>query len=273
MNELKIAIIQIRTEMEQDETLAKAERMIREAAQNDANLVALPEMFNCPYAHNYFRPCAEQGHAKTVAAMSRWAKENNLIIVGGSIPELDTDGKIYNTCFVYDENGNQIARHRKAHLFDVDLPQIRFRESATFTEGNEITVFDTKYGKMGVVICFDVRFPEMVRATAMRGAKIIFLPAQFNDMSGPEHWDMTVRMRAIDNELFVVGAGAALNPEIKYKAWGHSMVADPFGHALVSCDETEQIVYCDIDLDRVEQVRKELPTFMHLRRDLYPVAE
>lgn len=273
MNKLKIGIIQIKTEMDQDETLAKAERMICEAAQGGAQLVALPEMFNCPYAHSYFRTIAEKGHAKTVAAMSRWARENNIIIVGGSIPELADDGKIYNTCFVFDENGEQIARHRKAHLFDVDMPQIRFSESATFTKGNEITVFDTKYGRMGVIICFDARFPELVRATAMRGAKVIFLPAQFNDMSGPTHWELIVRTRAFDNELFIVGADAAQNPCIKYKAWGHSIVADPMGRVLASCDETEQILYCDIDLDEVEQVRTDLPVLKCLRRDLYSVAE
>lgn len=141
----KLAVCQIRTEVDQDETLAKAGRMVREAAENGAEVVAFPEMFNCPYSHKYFRPYAAQGHEKTVALLSRWAEENGMLIVGGSIPETE-DGRIYNTCFVFDEHGREIARHRKVHLFDVDIPGMRFSESATFAPGDKVTVFDTKFG-------------------------------------------------------------------------------------------------------------------------------
>ena len=157
MNELKIAVCQVLTELDQDATLEKTGRMVHEAAQNGAQIVALPEMFNCPYSKKYFHTYAAMGHEKTVRAMSSWAKDNGIILVGGSIPETEGD-RIYNTCFVYDENGTEIARHRKAHLFDVDIPGMRFSESATFTPGDQITVFDTKYGRMGVAVCFDVRF-------------------------------------------------------------------------------------------------------------------
>ena len=234
----KLAVCQIRTEVDQDETLAKAGRMVREAAENGAEVVAFPEMFNCPYSNKYFRPYAAQGHEKTVALLSRWAEENGVLLVGGSIPETE-DGRIYNTCFVFDEHGREIARHRKVHLFDVDIPGMRFSESATFTPGDKVTVFDTKFGKMGAAVCFDVRFPEIFRAMAVRGAQVIFLPAQFNMKTGPSHWEMTLRSRAVDNELFVVGAAAARYVGFDYECWGHSAVADPFGTIIAECDEKE----------------------------------
>lgn len=268
----KLAICQIRTEIDQDETLSKAARMVREAAANGAEVVVLPEMFNCPYARKYFRPYAARGHEKTVAAMSEWARENSVLLIGGSIPETEGE-RIYNTAFVFDEDGRQIARHRKVHLFDVDIPSMRFSESATFTPGDSVTVFDTRFGRMGVAVCFDIRFPELFRAMAVRGAQVIFLPAQFNTVTGPAHWDMSLSMRAVDNELFVVGAESARYDGFDYECWGHSAVADPFGKIIASCDEREQILYCDIDLDRVAEVRRSLPTFLHLRRDVYTVAE
>lgn len=269
---MKIAVCQIRTELDQDVTLKKAEKMVAEAAANGADFVALPEMFNCPYSKGYFRPVAALGHEKSVAAMSRWARENGIILIGGSIPETEGD-KIYNTAFVFDKNGDIIAKHRKAHLFDVDLPGMRFKESETFAPGNEITVFDTEYGKMGLAICFDVRFPELFRAMAKRGAQIIFLPAQFNMTTGPAHWDLQLRCRAVDNELFFVAAAAARYVGFDYECWGHSMIIDPYGTVLAGADETEQIIYADIDLDRIDQVRGQLPTFLHLREELYDVAK
>ena len=126
---------------------------------------------------------------------------------------------------------------------------------------------------MGCAVCFDVRFPVLFRAMAVRGAKLIFLPAQFNMKTGPAHWDMSLRMRAVDNEVFVAGASAARYDGFSYECWGHSAVADPFGELIAQCDEKEQILYADIDLDRVEEVRASLPTFNCLRRDVYTVAD
>lgn len=269
---LKLAICQLRTELDQHETMDKAYRMISQAAGNGAQIVVLPEMWNCPYSREYFKKYAAKGHHEAVAAMSQWAEELGILLVGGSVPETD-EGKIYNTCFVFDSQGRQIARHRKVHLFDVDLPDMRFRESSTFEPGEKITVFDTQFGKMGCAVCFDARFPELFRAMAVRGAQMVFLPAQFNTKTGPTHWEITLRMRAIDNEFFIVGASAARYEGFRYLSWGHSAVADPYGDIIAQCDEKEQILYSDIDLNRVDEVREILPTFKRLRRDVYSVAE
>lgn len=272
MSEIKIAVCQLRTELEQSVTMEKAGDMVRRAAGAGADIVVLPEMFNCPYSKEYFRKYAALGHGAAVEAMSGWAKENGVLLVGGSVPETE-DGRIYNTCFVFDEAGRQIARHRKVHLFDVDVPGMRFTESNTFSPGSNITVFDTRFGKMGAAVCFDLRFPELFRAMASRGAKLIFLPAQFNMATGPAHWELSLRARAVDNEVFIVAAAAARYEGFSYECWGHSTVVGPYGDVIASCGEKEQILYADIDLDRVDQVRRMLPTFTRLRRDVYKVAD
>lgn len=269
---LKLAVCQLKTEIQQQETMEKARRMVARAARDGANIVCLPEMFNCPYSSEYFRKYAAPGHEAAVEAMSGWARENGVILVGGSVPELEGE-RIYNTCFVFDQQGRQIAKHRKIHLFDVDLPGMRFKESNTFSPGEDICVFDTSYGKMGAAVCFDVRFPELFRAMANRGAQVIFLPAQFNMSTGPRHWEMSLRSRAVDNQVFFVGAAAARCQGFSYECWGHSLIIDPLGELLASCDETEQIISAQIDLDYIPQVRRQLPTSQHLRRDVYSVAD
>ena len=269
---MKIAVCQLLTEISQEDTMRKAETMLREAAANGADFAVLPEMFNCPYSKEYFKPYAARGHESTVRALSALARELSIYVVGGSIPETE-DGRIYNTCFVFDRQGNTIARHRKVHLFDVDVPGMRFRESSTFTPGNDITVFDTEYGKMGCAVCFDVRFPELFRAMTMRGAKLVFLPAQFNMATGPAHWEMTLRSRAVDNEIFLVAAAAARNVGFSYECWGHSMVVDPYGTVLVEADEKERVIYAEVELARVDEVRQALPTVNRLRKEIYTVAE
>ncbi len=270
---LKLAVIQLRTELAKHLTMDKARRMIAEAAKNGADAVVLPEMWSCPYSKKYFHSFADAENGESREAMSYWARENGVILVGGSVPEKCGD-VLYNTCFVFNENGEQIARHRKVHLFDVDIEGgVRFKESNSFAAGNEITVFDTRFGKMGVMVCFDIRFPELARAEAKRGAQMIFCPAQFNMTTGPRHWELSIRARAMDNELYFVGASAARYEGFDYECWGHSTVAGPFGMVLASCDEKEQILYCDIDLDEVASVRRQLPTFLHLREDVYNVAK
>ena len=136
-----LAVCQLRTELEYEETMSKAEAMLRDAAASGAEIAVLPEMFSCPYNGKYFHAFAEKGHEDSCRRLSEWARKYHLLLVGGSVPE-SADGLLYNTSFVYDPDGNLLARHRKVHLFDVDLPGMRFQESASFSAGEEITVFD-----------------------------------------------------------------------------------------------------------------------------------
>ena len=269
----KLAVIQLRTELDKAVTMAKAEGMVKEAAEMGAKVVVLPEMFNCPYSPKYFRKFANAENGESLEEMSRWARENGVILVGGTVPEAAGD-KMYNTCYVFNEQGEVIAGHRKVHLFDVDIEGgVHFKESKNFAAGNEITVFDTSLGRMGVVVCFDIRFPEMIRTMAKRGAELIFCPAQFSMSTGPRHWELSIRARAIDNEIYFVGASAARYENFDYECWGHSTVAGPFGMVEATCDEKEQILYCDIDLNEVDSVRRQLPTFLNLREDIYTVPQ
>ena len=270
--QLRLGLCQLRTELDSEATMQKAAAMVRQAAEKGAQIVVLPEMFNTPYASACFKAALKRGHSEAAAAMSAWAKDNGVLLVGGSVPEVE-DGRLYNTCFVFDEEGRQLARHRKVHLFEVDLPGMRFSERVNFTEGAEITTFPTRWGTMGAAICFDIRFPELFRAMAVRGAKIVFLPAQFNMVTGPVHWQLSLRARAVDNEMFMAACSAARYEGFQYECWGHSLVADPYGQILAEADETEQILLADVDLGRIDEVRAQLPTFLHLRRDVYAVAE
>ena len=266
-----LAVCQLRTEIDYEETMNKAETMLRDAAASGADVAVLPEMFSCPYSGKYFHRFAERGHWDSCRRLADWARKYHLLLVGGSVPESDED-LLYNTCFVFDADGQLLARHRKVHLFDVDLPGMRFHESHTFTPGSQITFFDTEFGRMGAAICFDVRFPELFRAMARRGAELICLPAQFNMTTGPAHWEATLRTRAVDNELFFVAASAARYEGFSYECWGHSMILDPYGTALATADETEQTLFAEIDRNRIAEVRAQLPTFLHLREDLYTVS-
>lgn len=268
-----IAMCQIRTEVDRRATFEQAETMIRRAAADGAEIVVLPEMFFCPYVTERFREFAEPDGGEACAAMADWARENRVVLVGGTFPERDGE-RLYNTCFVYDESGRRLAKYRKTHLFKINLKDgTAFRESDTFTAGGDLCVFDTRFGRLGLAICFDLRFPELFRALAERGAELILVPAQFTMKTGSLHWEKLITTRALDNELFVAGVSAARNPASGYTCWGHSLLADPFGAVLAECGTEPAYRIARIDFDEIARVRAELPTFLHPRRDLYPVAD
>lgn len=256
-------------EMDKKANVDKAVSFVKMAAAAGADIVALPEMFSCPYSNKYFRDYAETEDGETVQRLSAVAKEEKIYLVGGSIPELDSD-KVYNTSFIFGKNGEVLAKHRKVHLFDIDVEGgIRFMESDTLTPGENVTVFDTEFCKVGVAICYDVRFPEMTRKMALEGAKLVILPAAFNMTTGPVHWDLTMRARALDNQLYFAAVSPARDMEGPYQAWGNSCIADPWGQFAAHTDETEGILFGEIDLDRVEKIRNELPLLKHRRPEIY----
>lgn len=265
----KTAVCQIQVTENKTANLAKARLMIAEAAGAGAKLVVLPEMFNCPYDIEFFPAFAETCPAgETVTMLAGLAKKHDIVLVGGSIPEQEGD-RLYNTSFVFDRQG-LLARHRKVHLFDVDLAGgMSFKESATLTPGETVTVAQTDLCTLGVIICYDVRFPEILRLMALRGAQVVVVPAAYNMITGPAHWELLLRMRAVDNQVYLVGAAPARDEKAGYVTYGHSAVVEPWGDVIARASEKEEIIYADIDLNRVEQVRKELPLLKHRRTDLY----
>jgi len=270
---MKTAIIQMNVGFDKKVNLEMMESHVNKAAEAKADIVVLPEMFNCPYSHDYFTDYAEEAGDECYKSLSNAALKNNIYLVGGSIPEKDGN-KVYNTSFVFDRSGKEIARHRKVHLFDVDIAGgQRFIESETFNAGNEITVFDTEYGKMGLVICFDIRFPEICRLTALKGAKVLFVPAAFNMTTGPMHWEIIFRTRAVENQIYTVGAAPARDVNGVYVSYGNSIVVDPWGKILYRADAEEAMGIVDIDLNENDKAREQLPLLKAMRNDVYIIDE
>jgi len=269
MNDFQIALCQMKVGLDKTQNVKKAVKFIRKAGEK-ADLVVLPEMFNCPYQTDQFPSYAEGAdESPTLKAVSRAARDSEVYLVAGSIPERDQD-HIYNTSFIYNPTGELIGRHRKLHLFDIDVPgQIQFKESDTLTPGDQITVVDTDFGKLGVAICYDIRFPELARLMTLQGAQLLVFPGAFNLTTGPAHWEILSRTRALDNQVYLATCSPARDDEAPYVAYGHSLLADPWGEVVVQAGIGEEILYASIKASRVDEVRQELPLLKNRRRDLY----
>ena len=261
MSKIRIASLQLKVLKDKYDSIEQLAELIAGGAADGADIISLPEMWNCPYVTELFPEYAEPEQGDTWLALSTIARKNGKYVVGGSIPELGDDGNIYNTCYVFDLVGNQIGKHRKVHLFDIFAhgEQV-FKESDTLTGGSTFDTFSTEWCDMAVNICFDIRFPESSRIPALKGAKVIFNPASFNMTTGPAHWELGFRQRAIENQIYMVGTAAAQDPEASYKGYGHSIITDPWGRVLMQMDEKEGHNITEIDLDYVEEVRSRLPS-------------
>jgi predicted amidohydrolase len=255
----KIALCQMTVTDDKNENLETAAKMVREAAAAGARVVCLPEIWNAPYDVKRMRSYAETVDGSTFRFLGDLARALKIYLVGGSIPEID-GAAMYNTSFVFDPAGACIARHRKVHLFDVNIKNgISHRESDLFGAGDGPTTFDTEFGKIGLAVCFDVRFPEMFRAMAAQGCHLIFLPAAFTLTTGAAHWETLLKSRALDNQLFFAACGPARNPDAIYASWGHTTVATPWGDTAGCADERETIVYAVVDPDYANKIRREIP--------------
>ena len=270
---MRVALIQMQVTADKAQSIETACRRIREAVEQGADVAVLPEMFCCPYDNSCFRAYGEAACGPAQQALSAIAAEAGIYIVGGSLPEL-AEGRVYNTSFVYGRRGELLAKHRKAHLFDIDVAGgQRFRESDTLSPGNAITTFETEFGTMGLCICFDLRFEELARCMCLRGARCIFVPAAFNMTTGPAHWELLFRQRAIDNQCFTIGVSPARDKTAGYVAYGNSIAVDPWGAVLCRAGGEETTLYADLDLSRVDSVRRQLPILSARRTDLYEVRE
>lgn len=200
------------------------------------------------------------------------AKDSGIYLIGGSIPELQKDSnRIFNTSVVFSPLGEPLGLHRKAHLFDVDFPGMSFRESDVLSPGNDITIIHLEeFGKIGLGICFDIRFPEPAIIAGRSGAFCLIYPSAFNSTTGPLHWDLLSRSRALDNQMYVVMSSQSFDPGSEYPAWGHSMVVDPSGQVLASASQDETIVYANLSDELLQRSRRQLPLATSRRFDLYP---
>lgn len=271
---MKIAQLQTHVYQEKEKNIEELEKYLIKIKEENVDLVTLGEMFNCPYITSNFPVYAEPEGGESWKACSDLAKKYHIYLSAGSIPEVDEAGRVYNTAYVFDREGRQIAKHRKAHLFDIDVEGGQsYRESDTLTAGNECIVFDTEFGKIGLCICFDFRFPELSRIMAQNGAKILIVPAAFNMTTGPAHWDILFRSRALDNQCYVIGTSGARDESSGYVAWGHTLLVSPWGNVIQQLDEKEGYMINEIDLEYVDKIRKELPLLKARRMDMYELKE
>ncbi len=267
-----IGLCQMKVVDNKDHNIQKALNMLEKGVTEGAQLLILPEMFNCPYDNNKFEDYAESvENSPTLNAMSHAASELDIHLIAGSIPEKTSQG-IYNTSFVFNPAGEIIGSHHKMHLFDIDIPQkITFKESDILSAGNSVTVIETDICKIGLGICYDMRFPELSRLMALEGADILVFPGAFNLTTGPAHWETLIRCRSIDNQVFVAATSPALNKKASYHAYGHSMICDPWGEVIVQAGFEEKVLCAEVDLEVKNHVRAELPLLKNRRTDIYDV--
>lgn len=270
MAKIKVAAIQMPTVTDKMQNVRTAGIYLEKIKDEKPDFVIFPEMFCCPYQTQNFPVYAEEEGGPVWQQLSEYAKQYGIYLIGGSMPEKDAEGKVYNTSYIFDRQGKQIGKHRKVHLFDIDVTGGQtFKESDTLTAGDHDTVFDTEFGRMGVMLCFDIRFPELARMMVNDGAKAIFVPAAFNMTTGPAHWKLSFRTRALDNQIYMIGCAPMRDESAGYISWGHSIVTDPWGRVIDMLDEKEGVLLTELDLDYEEQVREELPLLKSRRKDMY----
>lgn len=266
---LRVALVQLGVGAKKTANVAKAVSFIKQATDKGAHLVVLPECFNSPYGTQYFAEYAETIPGDSTNAIAQAAKENAVHVVAGSIPER-ADDAIFNTCCVFDPSGKMVAKHRKVHLFDIDIPgKITFQESKVLTGGESGTMFDLNGTRVGVGICYDMRFAELALRYRKDDAKILVYPGAFNMTTGPAHWAKLQVARALDTQCFVLTASPARDTSATYHAYGHSMAVNPWGDVLVEAQEGEQLLFADLDFDLLKTTRENIPIWNQRKPECY----
>ncbi|XP_077495346.1 omega-amidase NIT2-like [Amblyomma americanum] len=267
----RVALIQYLVSASKAKNLFRASTEVEKAAASGAKVVCLPEYFGFPFGVQHFAPNAEPVPGETSTMLSEAAKRHGVYLIGGSMAERE-DGRLYNTCLAYGPDGTLLAKHRKVHLFDVDIPgKITFKESDSFAAGNSLTIFDASLCKIGLGICYDLRFAPVAQIYAERGCTLLVYPSAFNMTTGPLHWELLQRIRAVDNQVYVATTSPATDKRAPVVAWGHSMLVDPMGQVVASAGHDERAVIADVDLDYLQSVRKQIPLTRQKRNDLYEV--
>nr|XP_023886812.1 omega-amidase, chloroplastic-like isoform X1 [Quercus suber] len=274
ITKFKIGLCQLSVTSEKNHNLACACNSIKAAVKCGARLVVLSEMWNCPYSNDYFAKFAEdfenEDASPTFSMLSEAACSHGITIVGGSVPE-SSDGQLYNTSCVFGPDGKLKAKHRKVHLFDIEIPgDITFKESDFFAAGDKPTIVDTDVGRIGIGICHDIRFPELAALYRGKGAHIICYPGAFNISTGELLWEVMQRARAADNQLFVATCSPSRDSSGSYAIWGHSTLVGPqSGEIIATSGHEETLVVAEIDYSKIELQRKGLPLDKQKRADIY----
>jgi predicted amidohydrolase len=242
--------------------------LLEEAAAAGVDLAALPEVWPRQGSAPQMREAAEPLDGPRVTRLAEVARRHGMWVHGGSVLELDGD-RVFNTSVLFDRSGELVATYRKIHLFDADPPgAVPSRESYLFAAGEEVVTAETEFGRVGMSICYDVRFPELYRSLAVQGATIVFVPAAFRYETGVDHWEVLLRARAIEDQAFVIAAaqwGSWGPPGKERRNFGHSLVADPWGRVIALAPDGVGITVAELDLSDLARVREILPSLSHRR--------
>jgi deaminated glutathione amidase len=267
---IRAAAIQMSSTPDKKENKVTAEALIRGAVSAGADLVALPELWSCHGLDEVYRENAEPVPGPTTEFMADLARELAIYLLGGSILEGEPSARrLSNTSTLFDPSGEMTAVYRKIHLFDVKVSDREYLESANIAPGNEIVTAKAGAATLGLSVCYDVRFPELYRLLALRGAEILAVPAAFTLQTGKDHWELLLRARAVENQAFVVAPAQWGQKADGRWTYGRSMIVDPWGTVLATCPDRDGYALATLDLDFLDRFRAEFPALANRRPEAY----
>jgi predicted amidohydrolase len=267
---MRAAAVQLNSTDDKERNLETAERLVRDAGRDGAELIALPEKWNLLGPGEALRAGAEDLDGPTLSAVRSWARELGVHVVAGSISERVAErDKLSNTSVLVGPDGEVGAAYRKIHMFDVDVGGVAYRESEHEEPGTEIVVSNVADVPVGLTVCYDLRFPELYRILAVRGARVITVPAAFTLHTGKDHWEPLLRARAIENQAFVLAPNQIGEAPPHYNSYGRSMIVDPWGVPLATAPDEECFVAADLDFALQDRIRESLPSLANRRPESY----
>jgi len=267
---VRAAAVQLNSNGDKDRNLARAERLVRAAAADGAEFVALPEKWNLLGGGEELVAGAESLEGPSLNAARGWARDLGIHLLAGSISERGGEGeKASNTSVLVDPQGKDLAVYRKIHMFDVDAGGVSYRESVFERPGAEPVVAQVAELTAGLTVCYDLRFPELFRILALRGARLIAVPSAFTLATGRDHWEVLLRARAIENQLFLLAPNQIGEAPPHYSSFGRSLIVDPWGVVLATAPDEECFVAAELDFAALERVREQLPSLANRQPDAY----
>ena len=269
---MRAAAVQLNSTDDRAKNLATAERLVRAAAADGATFVALPEKWNLLAGGAQLLAEAEQLDGPSLTAARTWAAELGIHLLAGSISAAGGE-RAQNTSVLIAPDGSDLAVYRKIHMFDVDVGGVSYRESENEDAGEEIVTAPVGDLLAGLTVCYDLRFPELYRILAVRGAQLITVPSAFTLLTGRDHWEVLVRARAIENQVFVVAPNQVGETPPHYSSYGRSTIVDPWGVVLAMAPDEEYFIVADLDVAAQERIRKSLPSLANRRPDTYSWPE
>jgi len=271
MKKILAAAIQLNAGSDKSQNSDNATKLIKRAALKGAQLIVLPEVFNWRGSRKEIQHNCEPIPGPTSMRMSELASSLKIFLLCGSILERNPQGpKPFNTSILINPQGKIVACYRKLHLFKVQLKgKATIDETSIYSAGNEVKTAATPFGKVGFTICYDLRFPELYRTLASRGALIIFVPSAFTLETGKAHWELLLRSRAIENQIYIIAPNQYGKDPLCNRNYGHSMIVDPWGTIIAQCTSGERIIYGELDFKYLKKIRKELPSLKHKRKDIF----